>query len=190
MSSIRLFILSGFADLGPAHGHRLRLEADRKRLGLWTDISVGAIYGAIGRLAAEGLLKELGTEVEGNRPPRQIYDITPEGREVLDRLQREALEDVWFRHDPFDLALSRMATSDPEQLQEALLVRRASLETLQNQRIAITQEALGCVAPMQAWALRHSEYRIEAELRFLDDLIKAVQAGPLPTVVSPACDGP
>ena len=47
MSSIRLFILSSFAELGPMHGHRLRLVAERNHVTLWTDITVGAVYGAI-----------------------------------------------------------------------------------------------------------------------------------------------
>lgn len=56
MSSIRLFILSSFAELGPMHGHRLRLTAEHNRVHLWTDITVGAVYGAMKRLALEGLL--------------------------------------------------------------------------------------------------------------------------------------
>ncbi len=88
MSSIRLFILSSFAQHGPMHGHRLRAEAERNRVPLWTDISVGAVYGAMKRLAAEGLLREAGSEREGNRPTRQLYEITDQGR--LTRSRRAA----------------------------------------------------------------------------------------------------
>lgn len=174
MSSIRLFILSCFAEMGPMHGHRLRLEAERKHIALWTDVSVGAVYGAINRLAAEGLLRELGTETEGNRPPRQVYEITECGRDVLETLQREALESVWFRYDPFDLALSRSDPTDLGQLHATLMARRAALDALLKQRIKITDDARHCVGRMQDWALRHSEYRIAAELRYLDDLIDSV----------------
>ena len=65
MSSIRLFILSSFAEHGPMHGHLLRLVAERMRVPLWTDISVGAVYGAMKRLAAEGLLREFGPRAGG-----------------------------------------------------------------------------------------------------------------------------
>ncbi len=171
MSSIRLFLLSCFAEMGPTHGHRLRLEAERKRISLWTDISVGAVYGAINRLVAEGLLRELGTEVEGNRPPRQVYEITSEGRTVLDKLQREALDTIWFRHDPFDLALSRVNLDDADQFRERLEKRRAELDALSRDRSRITEDARQCVGPMQEWALKHSEYRIAAEKQFLDDLL-------------------
>ena len=108
MSSIRLFILSSFAEHGPMHGHLLRLVAERMRVPLWTDISVGAVYGAMKRLAAEGLLREAGREQEGNRPTRQLYEITEEGRRALAALRREGLREVWFKFDPFDLALTRM----------------------------------------------------------------------------------
>lgn len=171
MSSIRLFILSCFAEMGPMHGHRLRLEAEAKRLPLWTDISVGAVYGAIGRLAGEGLLRELKTEVEGNRPPRQVYEITTEGQAVLERLQHEALVTVWFRHDPFDLALSRGDSDDLRRLHECLKQRRAELDALSRERARITEDARKCVGPLQEWALRHSEYRIAAEKQFLDNLL-------------------
>ncbi|KMQ80232.1 Transcriptional regulator, PadR family [Candidatus Burkholderia pumila] len=171
MSSIRLFILSCFAEMGPTHGHRLRSEAERKRIVLWTDISVGAFYGAINRLEAEGLLRALGTETEGNRPPRQVYEITNRGRDVLETLQREALESVWFRYDPFDLALSRSDSADIDHLRATLSARRIALDALLNQRARITVDTHKCVGPMQEWALRHSEYRLAAELRYLDDLM-------------------
>ncbi len=171
MSSIRLFLLSCFAEMGPTHGHRLRLEAERKRIAQWTDISVGAVYAAINRLTTEGLLRELGTEVEGNRPPRQIYEITDEGRAVLDRLQDEALDTIWFRHDPFDLALSRADLNEAQELRGRLESRRAALNVLFNERKRISEDARHCIGPLPAWALRHNEYRIAAELQYLDDLI-------------------
>lgn len=171
MSSIRLFILSCFAEMGPTHGHHLRLEAQRKRVTLWTDISIGAVYGAINRLTHEGLLRELGTEIEGNRPPRQVYEITTAGRAMLDTLQHEALETIWFRHDPFDLALSRVDLKDVRQLHDSLKRRQVALQALSRERASITDDARKCVGPMQEWALRHSEYRIASEIQFLEDLI-------------------
>ena len=68
------------------HGHRLRLLAERFRVHLWTDITVGAVYGAMKRLAAEGLLREAGREREGNRPTRQLYEITDAGHLALSAL--------------------------------------------------------------------------------------------------------
>ena len=53
-------LLASFAERGPPHGRRLRLEAERKRVHVWTDLSVGVVYGAMKRRAAEGLPRAVG----------------------------------------------------------------------------------------------------------------------------------
>src|SRR5271166_566696 len=173
MSSIRLFILSSFAEHGPMHGHLLRLEAERRQVHLWTDISVGAVYGAIKRLAAEGLLRELGREQEGNRPARQLYEITDEGRRALAALRRVGLSEVWFKFDPFDLALTR---ADPELLASLVSIlaeRLGKVRAMLAETKRVNERARDHVGLAKQWALRHSEYRLEAEAAYLADLIKA-----------------
>jgi DNA-binding PadR family transcriptional regulator len=174
MSSIRLFVLSSFADFGPMHGHLLRSIAEKMKVPLWTDISVGAVYGAMKRLAAEGLLQEQGREREGNRPTRQIYEITEEGRRVLAELRREGLSEVWFKPDPFDLALTRMDAKTQKAL-PAIIAKR--LETLRAQLAEsrrVYAEARAHVGPAKQWALRHTEYRLECEVAYLSDLLKVI----------------
>ncbi len=173
MSSIRLFILSSFAEHGPMHGHRLRLEAERNRVHLWTDISVGAVYGAMKRLAAEGLLREAGQEREGNRPTRQLYEITEEGRLALAELRRAGLKEVWFKFDPFDLALTRL---DPEALDALPSVLAERLDRLRAQLAeirGINETAREYVGLAKQWALRHIECRLDAEVAYLSDLLAA-----------------
>ncbi|ANL69934.1 transcriptional regulator protein (plasmid) [Rhizobium phaseoli] len=171
MSSIRFFILSCFEEIGPTHGHHLRKEAERKRMPLWTDVTVGAVYGAIGRLASEGLLREIDRQSEGNRPARQIFEITPEGRAVLQDLRRQLLEEVWFRYDPFDLGISVAEGYDQKWLYDTLIKRREATASMLEQRRKITTDAMQCVSGMQVWALKHSERRLAADLEFLDELI-------------------
>lgn len=152
------------------HGHRLRLEAEQNRVHLWTDISVGAVYGAMKRLAAEGLLRESGREREGNRPTRQLYEITEEGRLALAEERRVGLSEVWFKHDPFDLALTRLdhETLDtlPAVLAERLEKARALLMEIQQ----INEKARDYVGLAKQWALHHIEARLEAEVVYLTDL--------------------
>ena len=173
MSSIRLFILSSFAEFGPMHGHRLRLEAERKRVHLWTDISVGAVYGAMKRLASEGLLREAGREQEGKRPTRQIYEITGEGRLALAALRRDALNGVWFKYDPFDLGLTQMDAQGLETLPATLAERRERVRALLAESRRVSDAARDYVGLAKQWALRHTEYRLEAEVAYLTDLMNA-----------------
>jgi DNA-binding PadR family transcriptional regulator len=176
MSSIRLFILSSFDEFGPMHGHRLRLEADRKRVPFWTDISVGAVYGAMKRLAAEGLLREAGQEKQGNRPTRQVYEITPEGRQALAELRHEGLTDIWFKYDPFDLALTKCKPTDLRTFRALLSDRLSRLTALQEERRVMIANAMPYLGVAEEWALRHTLHRLESEVSYLTHLIEAAPA--------------
>ena len=172
MSSIRLFVLSSFADFGPMHGHLLRSIAEKMQVPLWTDISVGAVYGAMKRLAVEGLLREQRSEREGNRPTRQIYEITDEGRRVLDELRRDGLRDVWFKPDPFDLALTRMDAKTQKQFPSLIAERLKAVRAMLDARKQVSESIRGHVAPSKQWAMRHGEMRLEAEIAYLNELLK------------------
>ncbi len=172
MSSIRLFILSSFDEFGPMHGHLLRALAEKMRVPLWTDISVGAVYGAMKRLAAEGLLKEAGREQEGNRPTRQIYAITEEGRRTLETLRGEGLSEVWFKPDPFDLALTRMDAKTQKKFPAIVAERLEKVRAKLAENRQIFEGLPAHVGIAKQWALRHTQYRLEAEARYLGDLLK------------------
>ncbi len=173
MSSIRLFILSSFAELGPMHGHHLRLTAERYRVPLWTDTSVGAVYAAMKRLAGEGLLREAGREREGNRPTRQLYEITDAGREALAALRRAGLSEVWFKYDPFDLALTRTDPDTLNILPSVLAERLDKVRARLAESKRINEGAREYVGLAKQWALRHTEYRLEAEVAYLTALLAA-----------------
>jgi DNA-binding PadR family transcriptional regulator len=83
VSSIRLFVLDSLQREGEMHGHQLRQLAELEHLDMWTDISVGALYGAIKRLAAEDLIEEARVEREGAYPERQVWRITEAGDKAL-----------------------------------------------------------------------------------------------------------
>jgi len=174
VSSIRLFVLDALARRGDMHGHQLRLLAEEEHVHLWTDISVGALYGALKRLAAEGLLGEVRTEREGGYPERQVYGITADGRVSLAALQQSELQHVVLKPDPFDLALSR---PDPQRLAElpaALAARLATLHDLLAESVERTERARPYLSVGEAHALLHREHRIRAELAWHEQLLAGV----------------
>ena len=111
MSSIRQFVLGSLEAHGSMHGHQLRLLAEQQHIGLWTDFTVGGVYGAVKRLAADDLITDVRVEREGNYPERQVYarldPVTLDGlagivRERLDVLRERlaAAERSWAAADP------------------------------------------------------------------------------------------
>ncbi len=197
MSSIRLYILDALARRGDMHGHQLRLLAEEEHVHLWTDISVGALYGALKRLAGEELVVVVRTEREGGYPERQVYGVTDAGRTVLADLHRDQLEQVWFRPDPFDLALSRPDPTRLDELPEVLEVRVATLRRLLEETERENERARPHLSLGETHALLHREHRLRADLAWHTELVAALPAvvaderarlltpEPLPAVASP-----
>ena len=174
MSSIRLFVLGSLQSRGAMHGHGLRLLAEEEHINLWTDFTVGAVYGAMKRLAAEGLITEVRTEREGNYPERQVYDITAAGREALRRLAADGLAEVVMRPDPFDLVLARLDPDTLDELQTAIAQRLDGYRALLRE----TEERAVRADPFLTVAERHSmlhrQFRVRAEISWHEQLLDAV----------------
>jgi DNA-binding PadR family transcriptional regulator len=173
MSSIRLFVLDAFERYGEMHGYELKPHAERERIDQWTDISVGAIYGVIKRIALEGLLAVVRTERAGNRPERQVFAITEAGRAALVRLRRDGIETVTVRADPFDFALSR---TDPDRLDDLptdITTRLDGLRRLLADRERFSAGAAPHLTLAEIHALRHREYLLRAEIAWHEELVAA-----------------
>ena len=112
----RLFILGALARRGPMYGHQLRRDARLDRTEMWSDVRPGSLYGALHRLAAEGLIEPLRTEQDGQLPARTVYAITDEGRRELRALRAEAWQEIRHRPDPVDLALAMSDDLDEDTL--------------------------------------------------------------------------
>lgn len=171
MSSIRIFILAALEEAGPMHGHQLRLLAEEEHVGLWTDISVGGLYGAIKRLAAERLIEEVRVERAGAYPERQIWAITEAGRETLGVLRLRALREIVIKPDPFDLAMTRLDPEHYEDLPTIIAARIASLSAMLTEWEAHAATIDRYLSASERLMMRHRADRLRAEIAWHQDLL-------------------
>jgi DNA-binding PadR family transcriptional regulator len=134
------------------------------RADLWSDVRPGSLYGALHRLAAEGLIEPVRTEQSGHLPARTVYAITAEGQRELRALRAEALGEVGRRPDPVDLALVMSGDLDDDVLRGyiedriRMLNAQAALYTHQGERAWPDQTVADDLV------VEHTRLRIEAEL--------------------------
>ncbi len=172
MSSIRLFILGALADRGEMHGHQLRQLAELEHIDMWTDITVGALYGAIKRLAAEGLIVEERLEREGSYPERQVWRITTEGHRALSAVRRAGLREIVMKPDPFDLAISRFDKTAADELPGVVEARLNSLRALLLEDEAHTRSIAKYLTQVELLVMEHRAERIRAEITWHDELLR------------------
>lgn len=161
------------------HGHALRLLAEEEHVDEWADVTPGAIYGAIKRLAAEGLISSLRTEREGNYPERQVYEVTAQGLDALRTIRADALETIVYRPDPVDLALARLGPENLDSLQHTLEARLADLRD----RVAaeqVKEQHIGQYLTLtEKHVSRHDLHRLRGEVAWHEELL-----GALPEIIA------
>jgi DNA-binding PadR family transcriptional regulator len=171
VSSIRVFILGSLAERGPMHGHALRLLAEEEHIDEWADFAVGAIYGAIKRLAADGLIESLRTERFGNYPERQVYSITTAGQQELDELRQSVLNAIVLRPDPVDLVLARLDVDRVEDLGEILAARAAELRArIESHETHLARIAIHLTL-MERHIIAHQTFRLRGELAWHESML-------------------
>ncbi|HEX4058813.1 MAG TPA: PadR family transcriptional regulator [Galbitalea sp.] len=172
MSSIRLYILDALVEEGPMHGHQLRLLAEKEHIQEWTDISVGALYGALKRMASEGLIEEVRAEREGAYPERQVYAITDAGRISLGVEKLGALREIVLRADPFDLGMARLDRNKLDSLDEVLAARIAHLNALLAETVAHNSSIGQYLTFTEKFVIEHKTARLRAEIEWHESLYK------------------
>jgi DNA-binding PadR family transcriptional regulator len=184
VSSIRLFILGTLAASGPLHGHQIRQQAQSDRTDMWADVPVGSLYGALKRLAHEGLVREVRTERVGNRPERTVYEITREGYRALDAVRDQALRELVLRNDPFDLALAQSRDLPEETLTQIVEHRLAGLRLQESSLRHRAETADVYLNEAERMVLRHLVERVGAEVRWHEELL-----GRMPKIAADFRDG-
>ena len=179
MSSIRLFILGSLSERGAMHGHGLRLLAEEEHIDQWADFGAGAVYGAIKRLSAEGLIEELRVEREGNYPERSVYGITAAGESVLDQLRTDGLDTIVLRPDPVDLALTRLDRDRLDLVPEIIHARIAELRHRHESWTARVPEIEQYLSLMEKQVMRHRLFRLQGEIDWHEELL-----GALPEIIA------
>jgi DNA-binding PadR family transcriptional regulator len=179
MNLSRLMILGLLAERGPMHGHQIRRTAELTNAEVWGGITGGALYAELRKLDGEDLVQAVREEQVGRRPARTVYEITEEGRLELVVQRDAALEVVFGSADPLSVVLLFAAGADARELSERLAVRRhrvaGQLAAMAGERERLTGQ--GVLPPLAVAAFRRGELRLEAELRWHEEIERELAAG-------------
>ncbi|CAN5571614.1 PadR family transcriptional regulator [soil metagenome] len=160
----RELLLLGLLRQMDMHGYRLA-EFIERDLTTCTDLKKSTAYFLLDKMVKQGWITQHQAQ-EGNRPPRRVYRIMPEGEEQFQQLLRENLTN----HAPAkfigDIGLSFVDVLGRDEASTLLHQRRIALE-------ADLAAARAVPKHDGAWQLliEHRVVHLEAELRWLDEVI-------------------
>lgn len=175
--SVQLVIL-GLLSEQPFHGYELRQEVERRLYATYINLSGGSLYYNLGQLERSGYVEKAWAEQKGRYPTRQIYQITPSGREHLQTELRRLLFDTESREkvfDPINAALAFGHFLSTAELREALETHLAWAQKrlawiLEQQAYWTDERATRPQAKIIEHGLLHFKAEIDWLKQFLHDL--------------------
>jgi DNA-binding PadR family transcriptional regulator len=178
--STRLVIL-GLLREQPLYGYEIK-HIIEEHMGDWTSIAFGSIYFALAKLGEEGFVEKIATEQEGNRPSRDVYQITDSGRAEFLRLLREVWREFERQYYSIDIGLAFMEALPLEEIKGYLRQRvRQLVEKVKYLNVHLEEQLEHQEMPRSAVAIfDHSRAHLEAELAWTEDLLDKVERGEYP----------
>ncbi|MFJ7755586.1 PadR family transcriptional regulator [Peribacillus muralis] len=162
----------------PSTGYGIKSEFEHKAAGLYWGMGYGSIYPKLKKLEEEGLVQTIEKE-EGGRK-KKLYELTPKGWQEFEN---------WLRLPPAypnikDELLMKMSTwhEDMESsvLISHLLKRKETTEDMLGFVKDWPTNGISYISDVGMLSIRYAELRLEAELKWIDESIHALEKNQLP----------
>lgn len=169
----RTLLLLGMLRIESQHGYQLN-EFIEHNLGRVTDMKKPTAYALLDRLEQAGAISSR-LEQEGNRPPRKVYTITEQGRQLFLRLLSETLASA----EPYVIAGDvGLMFLDALPLEEALKLLEQRLQTVRAQVAEIEHVPAHHMGQGIDLVIEHQAALLRADEAWLTRLIARLQAQP------------
>jgi DNA-binding PadR family transcriptional regulator len=152
----------------------------------------GSLYHVVDRLAADGLVRPVGTERAGNRPERTTYAITEAGADAIGDWVRTALSTADPEYPRFPLALGEAHNLPRREVVPRLRRRVTALRGLDAQIAEGERVVTAKSLPEAFWMdLPYTRALLAAEIDHLTRLADRIESGDLdwPDPPAPSPDG-
>ena len=150
----------------PAHGYELKGSFEQAVGDQWGGLNIGHLYQVLDRLARDGLI-ESQRQPQTVKPDRLVHQITPAGREELDRwLNEPSARTRGYRDDFFLKVMAAAQAGDPARL--AAVLRRQRVYLLTELRSLADARAAASGSPVVGLLVKAAELHARADLEVVD----------------------
>jgi len=175
LTTAELVMLSLLSE-GENHGYGLNEAIKYRGYRNWTDIAFSSIYAILNRLEKKKLISSrTSSKKTGQGPPRKVFKLTSEGRKTLLFVIKNFISIPEKPTSKLDLGTANISLLAKE---EAIQCLKQHREVLEKQLVGMEQtrkkqEPL----PLEAELIfDHGKIRVEAEIKWLEDVISKVKS--------------
>jgi DNA-binding PadR family transcriptional regulator len=175
---VPFYILGYLMRSGPLHGYQLKANIEREASD-FAKIKLPNLYYHLASMREKGWI-EAEREKEGNRPEKDVYSVSAEGRAQYDEFLRRCLAEPVDWDFPVDGALFFSKDLSHEEIERGLLVAcsraDAALKSLAVHRVEVLAEVPASFSEIASLILSHHERHYAAELAWLREAIEVISA--------------
>jgi DNA-binding PadR family transcriptional regulator len=165
----RKLLLLGMLRMHEMYGYQLNEFID-SHLGASVQLKKPTAYNLLNKMADDGWITYR-EEQAGNRPPRRVYVITPEGEVAFQKILRESLADYKPTEFRSDIALIFLDLLPSDEAGSLLEKRRAIVEGLLEPIHTHREHHGGSMQLMIEHQIRH----LTTELAWIDEVIEQIK---------------
>jgi DNA-binding PadR family transcriptional regulator len=160
----RELLLLGLLRQQDMHGYQLH-EFINRNMSSCVDLKKPTAYYLLEKMVEAGWINEI-QEQEGNRPTRNVFQLTAEGEITFQRLLRENISTYHSAQFADDIGLTFLDTLPPVEARELLNMRRAAIVSALANAQSIPQHA-----GSSQLVINHLMHHLQSELDWLDKVI-------------------
>jgi PadR family transcriptional regulator AphA len=161
-------VLLGLLTSGPKHGYELYQEIEQDLAGVW-QVGLSQLYAQLKQLQEAGLVVAQ-TEPQSNRPPRKVFHVTDEGREVFLHWLRQPTPYLRLIRVEFLLRLYLFGRLSLPGVEQLIAAQRAACHEQAGRFGQAAEKAAG----FQRLVLEFRQGQMEAVIRWLDRCLEVL----------------
>jgi len=174
MTNAELAILELTSE-APHHGYEIEQVIETRGMREWTAIGFSSIYYLLKKLEKANLVESEVVPTQGRGKARRVYQITPEGREVLRETMLDVLSHPQKNFPAILLGIANMSFVSAEQVKNSLRTYRDDVA----ERLAYikTKADTKKNRPKQIrYLFDYSLFMLDAEIKWVEMMIEDMEA--------------
>lgn len=160
----------------PMHGYQIEQTIESRGMREWTEIGFSSIYYILEKLRSRGCVQSRLEPAEGKGPARQVFSLTPAGREVFRKAALNALARPSRTFSNFQLGLASLPLLGKK---EILTAFRSYQALLQNKHVELVAKRAD-LQPNLPWHIvgmfELDLAQLQCELKWLESFINTTEA--------------
>jgi DNA-binding PadR family transcriptional regulator len=162
----------------PSSGYDIKSEFEHKAAGLYWGLSYGSLYPKLKKLEEDGFIETLDADRDGRK--KKLYELTGKGWQELENWLGQSPSSPAIKDELFMKMASWHKEMDLSVLSGHLKMRKSESKELLIYIYNWKQNNTSFINSVGMLAIRYAELKLEAELRWLDEALYAIEHNELP----------